>query len=99
VMDGVVGGVRPVSEPSQGKPAASRDLEKREKSVERHDDVSISPEARKAAQIARLVAMTKQLPDIRDGRVEEARENLERGRHNDEAVIRETAQRLLDESL
>lgn len=61
------------------------------------DEVEISPQARRAAEIARLVEITRSLPDVRDDRVDEARANVEDGRHRDEDVIKETARRLLGE--
>jgi anti-sigma28 factor (negative regulator of flagellin synthesis) len=71
-----------------------RERERTERASER-DEVEISPQARQAAEIARLVEMTRSLPDVREEEVERARADVEAGRYRDLGVIRDTARRLL----
>jgi len=91
-----ISGVGGVPRPIDNRPAASRRQEEAE-SVRREDGVEISPEARRAAEVSRLVQTAKSLPDVREDRVERARDNIESGRHHDEEVVRQTAERLIDD--
>ena len=63
--------------------------------MEGRDEVEISREARRAAEVDRLVAITRDLADVREDRVNEARARVEQRRYRDDEVILETARRLL----
>ena len=91
-----ISGVGGVSRPIDNRSTTSRRKEETE-SVRREDGVEISPEARRAAEVSRLVETAKSLPDVREDRVEQARDSIESGRHHDEEVVRQTAERLIDD--
>lgn len=91
-----ISGVGGVSRPIDNRPTTSRRKEEAE-SVRREDGVQISPEARRAAEVSRLVETARSLPDVREDRVEQARDNIESDRHHDEEVVRQTAERLIDD--
>lgn len=58
------------------------------------DALNISPEARVASNIVQFSEAIKNLPDIREARVEQARKNLEDGNHRIAEVVRLVASRL-----
>jgi hypothetical protein len=94
-----VGKVDGVNEPSLNQPRQEEQQRRRAEDARQADKVNISPEAQKAAEIARLVSLVKQLPDVRDDKVNEARARLQSQSPQDEAVNRTIAQRLLDDLL
>lgn len=59
------------------------------------DDVSISLEARAAAEVGRIVALTRSQDDIRAEKVEAARERLLAGSYRDPEVVAKVAEKLL----
>jgi anti-sigma28 factor (negative regulator of flagellin synthesis) len=59
------------------------------------DAVNISSEARVASNIVQFAEAIKNLPDIRQERVQQARENLERGSYRDPAVVGIVAERTM----
>lgn len=59
------------------------------------DGVSISDAAKQAAEVARVVQLSKSSSDIRAERVEAAREKLERGDYKNPEVVAQVAERLL----
>jgi hypothetical protein len=94
-----VGKVDGVNEPSLNQPKQEDQRRRRTEEAREADKVNISPEARKAAEIARLVAKVKELPEIRPDKVAEAVKRLESQKSDDEEVNRTIAQRLLDDLL
>jgi hypothetical protein len=92
-----VGKIDGVNEPSLNQPKQEDQRRRRTQEVREADKVNISPEARKAAQVAELVAKVKELPEIRPDKVAEAVQRLESQDRNDEQVNRTIAQRLLDD--
>lgn len=90
-------GVGGVPRPVEKRPATARREERAEETAPRQDDVTISPEARHAAEVARFVELAKSQDNVREDRVEEARRSIENGEHRDEQAIRETAERVVDE--
>ncbi len=64
-------------------------------SVATGDDVSISAEARAAAEVGRLAALAKSQDDIRLDRVEQAKQNIEQGLYKDPQVVAKVAEKLL----
>jgi flagellar biosynthesis anti-sigma factor FlgM len=59
------------------------------------DDVSISSEARAAAEIGRLAVLAKTQDDIRADRVAQAKQNIEKGLYKDPEVVAKVAEKLL----
>ena len=59
------------------------------------DDLSISSEAKAAAEVGRIAQLTKAQDEIRAERVEAAREKIERGDYKDPEVVAEVAKRLM----
>jgi hypothetical protein len=95
-----IGKIDGVNEPSLNQPKQQEDQRRRRtEEVREADKVNISPEARKAAEVARLVAKVKELPEIRPDKVAEALKRLESQNPDDEEVNRTIAQRLLDDLL
>jgi hypothetical protein len=94
-----VGKVDGVNEPSLNQPKQEDQRRRRAEEAREADKVNISPEARKAAEVARLVAKVKELPEIRPDKVAEAIKRLESQKADDEEINRTIAQRLLDDLL
>ena len=94
-----IGKIDGVNEPSLNQPKQEDQRRRRTEEVREADKVNISPEARKAAEVARLVAMVKELPEVRPEKVAEATERLKSQTAGDEDVNRTIAQRLLDDLL
>ncbi len=92
-----VSGVGGVPRPIENRTTTSRRQKEEAETVRRTDGVDISPEARRAAEVSRFVEIARSLPDVREERVEAARGNIESGRYRDEEVVRQTAERLLDD--
>lgn len=91
-------GVGGVPRPIEKRPAAARSEERAtEEAAPRQDDVTISSEARQAADVARYVELAKSQDNARQDRIEEARRSIENGEHRDEQAMRETAERVVDE--
>ncbi|MCC6145696.1 MAG: flagellar biosynthesis anti-sigma factor FlgM [Candidatus Hydrogenedentes bacterium] len=60
----------------------------------REDDVAISGEARAAADVARIIQVSKSNEDIRAERVEAARAAIERGDYKNPDIVRKVAERI-----
>jgi len=58
------------------------------------DAVSISSEARQASNIVQFSEAVKRLPDIRQERVDAARENMEKGTYRANEIVRMVAERV-----
>ena len=58
------------------------------------DALSISPEARMASNIVQFSEAIKDLPEVRQERVEQARKNVEEGNHRVTEVVRLVASRM-----
>ena len=86
-------------EPFLNRPGQDDQRRRRTDQVRQNDKVNISPEAQKAAEIARLVSLVKQIPDIRPDKVAQARARIEAQVSQDENVTRSVVQRLLDDLL
>jgi hypothetical protein len=92
-----MGEIRPVEhlpDAVESRKTPAREQEKTERTGGR-DEVEISAEARRAAEVARLVEMTRDLPDETEDQVSAAKDNVESGHHKNEEVIKDTARRLL----
>lgn len=92
-----MGGIRPIGnvpEPTEPRKPPPRERDRTEE-VTGQDELEISPEARRAVEVARLVEVARDLPDVREDRVDEARDEIEAGRYRDYDATRETARRLL----
>ena len=92
-----MGEIRPVEhlpDTVESRKTPSRERERTER-AEGRDELEISPEARRAAEIAKLVEITRDLPEIREDEVDEARTHIAERRYRDDEVIRDTARRLL----
>ena len=92
-----MGEIRPIEhlpDAVESRKTPARETERTESTGGR-DEVEISAEARRAAEVARLVEITRNLPDEREEEVSEAESNIESGQHRDEDAIKDTARRLL----
>lgn len=90
-----VKGVTGIPEPSPERSTNVRDRKRTgESGAPAKDGVRISPEAKEAADTARLVQLANEEPDIRAEKVDAAREALERGDYKIPSVIAEVAKRL-----
>ena len=92
-----MGGIRPIGKVPdlpESRKAPSRERDRTEQAAGR-DEVEISPEARRANEVERLVEAARDLPEVRSEQVEEAREELQTEQHRDPDALRETARRLL----
>lgn len=94
-----VGKIEGPREPSLNQPRQEEQRRRRTEEVQRGDHVNISPEAQKAAEVAKFVSLAKTLPTSRPEKVAEARERIQSQNPADEAVNRTVAKRLLDELL
>jgi anti-sigma28 factor (negative regulator of flagellin synthesis) len=91
-----VQGVGGVPEPAPERPVNVRDKRRDEavaSAASESDDVLISSEAQAAAKLASLIALAKQA-DIRQDRVEQAKQALTEGVHKKPTVVAELAQRI-----
>ncbi len=89
-----------VNEPFLNQPRQQEDQRRRRADeVRSSDGVNISPEAQRAAEVARLVSLVKQIPDTRADQVAEAKTRIESQNPQDENVNRTVAGRLLDDLL
>jgi flagellar biosynthesis anti-sigma factor FlgM len=90
-----VRGVGGVPEPSSNRPVDARERKRaEEKGTPVKDGVEISPEAKQAAEVARLSDIARQEPDIRADRVAAAKEQLERGDYKRADVVSKVAERI-----
>ncbi|UCD55965.1 MAG: flagellar biosynthesis anti-sigma factor FlgM [Candidatus Hydrogenedentota bacterium] len=94
-----VGKIDGVQEPSLNQPRQEEQRRRRAEEVQPNDRVNISPEAKKAAEVARLVSLVKQIPDTRQDKVAEARARIQSQAPEDERVNRTVARRLLEDLL
>ena len=94
-----VGKVDGVNEPTLNQPRQEDQRRKRTGEAREADKVNISPEAQKAAEVARLVSLANEIPEVRPDKVAEAKARLESEKSNDEQINRTIAQRLLEDLL
>ena len=94
-----VGKIDGVNEPSLNQPRQEDQRRRRTGEARHADKVNISPEAQKAAEVARLVSLVKQIPEVRDDKVTEAAERIQSQKPGDEEVNRTIARRLLEDLL
>jgi len=96
-------GLGGVPEPKSERPAkvrserdaASRDSGSVTSGSQATDAVKISSEAQAAAEIARILQITKSQEEIRMDRVAAARESIERGDYKKPEVVAKVAERLM----
>lgn len=96
-------GLGGVPEPKSGRPAKlreDRDTPSRESAAvgagaPAQDDVLISSEARAAAEVTRIIQLTRSQETERADRVAAARERLDRGDYKNPEVVAKVAERLL----
>jgi len=62
------------------------------------DEVRISDRARKVQEVSRYIGVVKGLPGIREGKVRESREKVERGEYLTREMAEKTAESLIRES-
>lgn len=87
-------GIGGVPEPVGPKQGTSKAKESDSTTTPSSDGVSISPEAAEAAEVQVVLNLATQVSDIRQERVEEARENIEKGTYKVQDVVRQVAARL-----
>ena len=88
-----------VNEPVLNQPRQEEQRRKRTEQVQSADRVNISPEAQRAAEVARLVSLAKQIPDIRQDKVADASTRIQSQPPQDDTVNRTVARRLLEDLL
>lgn len=91
-----VQGVGGIPEPQPERPVSNRDKRRDEAvstSAVLSDDVLISSEAQAAAKLQSLVALAQQ-DDIRQDRVEQARQAIARGDYKTDDAVHKVAERL-----
>lgn len=90
-----VRGIGGVPEPAPNRPTDVRDRKRaEEKDLPAQDGVKISPEAKQAAEAARLREIARQEPDIRADRVDAAKQQLERGNYRRADVVAKVAEKI-----
>jgi hypothetical protein len=94
-----IGQIGGVNEPSPSQPRKENQRRSGAEETREADKVNISPEAREAAEVARLVSLTNDILEIRDDKVAQATERIEAQEPDDEQVNRTVAQRLLEDLL
>lgn len=94
-----IGKVEGVNEPSLNQPRQEDPKRRRAEETREADKVNISPEAQRAAEVARLVSLVKQISDVREDNVNEAKARLQSQSPQDETLNRTIARRLLDDLL
>lgn len=95
-----VGGIPEPKPEGPGRVRRDRDAEARETTASggaasAKDGVSISEQAKQAAEIARIVQLSKADGDTRAERVEAARERIARGDYKNPEVVAKVAERML----
>ncbi|HRK34165.1 MAG TPA: flagellar biosynthesis anti-sigma factor FlgM [Candidatus Hydrogenedentes bacterium] len=91
-----VQGVGGIPEPTPERPVNSRDKRRDEavaSAAQSSDDVLISSAAQAAAKLTGLVALA-QTDDIRQDRVEQAKQALDRGDHKNPDIVAKLAERI-----
>ena len=95
-----VGNVRGVGgvDPTPNRPETTKQPATANKTGHHADQASISTESKEAFAVVRaLTERVKQEPEVRQDRVDEARQRLESGELDTAEAFRATAERLLDE--
>jgi hypothetical protein len=87
-----------VHEPSLNKARQEEQRQRSAQDVRPADQVNISPEAKQAAEVARLVSLAKKLPDSRPDKLAQAKERLDSQPLQDD-VYRTIARRMMDDLL
>lgn len=73
----------------------TRNLSEDRSALEKQDDVQFSPESQSATEVARFLRESATAKEIRQERVDAAKENLEQGRHKVEEVVHAVAAALV----
>jgi hypothetical protein len=94
-----IGKIDGVHEPVLNQPRQEEQRRRNIEEVRSADDVNISAEAKKAAEVAQLVSIVKQLPETREDKIAGAKERIASQSPQDQNVNRTVAQRLLDDLL
>lgn len=98
-----INGLGGIPEPKSERPASSKNERteaasnsaKAASAAGSQDDVSISLEARAAAEVSRIVALTRSQDEIRAEKIQAARERLLAGSYRDPEVAAKVAEKLL----
>jgi len=90
-----INGIGNVPELTNTKPDPVRDRKKSDtESVGRSDGVQISPEAKQATEVARIVQLSQAQDELRQKEIEEARQNIEQGTYKTVSNILQVAARV-----
>ncbi|MBX7258270.1 MAG: flagellar biosynthesis anti-sigma factor FlgM [Candidatus Hydrogenedentes bacterium] len=88
-------GLGGIPEPAPDRPSNVKDRRRDDsQTTVGKDDVLISSEAQAAARLQQLVQVAKQEPDVRNERVEAARQALEQGNYKKPEVVEAVAKKL-----
>ena len=88
-------GLSGIPEPAPDRPSNVKDRRRDDaKASVGQDDVLISSEAQAAARLQLLVSVAKQEPEIRNERVEAARQSLEQGNYKKPEIVEAVAKKL-----
>jgi len=74
---------------------AARDMSGANAETRTQDDLTISSEAQAAAEVARIIQLTKTLDEVRTDRIAAARERIDRGDYRKPEVVAKVAERLM----
>ena len=94
-----IGKIDGPNEPSLNQSRQEDRRGRRAEEVRKADDVAISPEARKPAEVARLVSLAKEILEVRDDKIAETAARLKSEDSKDPQVNRTVAQRMLEDLL
>ncbi len=90
--------IRRVNGPTESTPVEREGAPRREPvetpAAPVQDSLEISLEGQQASNILKFTEVARNLPDVRNERIEAARANLERGAYREPEVVREVADRL-----
>lgn len=89
-INGIIG----LPEGTSSTQASERSRRVETQNVGSRDAVAISPEAREAANLSRLLRENEQSAEIRQERVEQAKQNLEQGTYKIIDVLKVVASRI-----
>ncbi|MFA6243847.1 MAG: flagellar biosynthesis anti-sigma factor FlgM [Candidatus Hydrogenedentales bacterium] len=88
-------GLGGIPEPAPDRPSNVKDRRRDDAQAPiGQDDVLISSEAQAAARLQQLVSVAKQEPEIRNERVEAARQSLEQGNYKKPEIVEAVAKKL-----
>jgi anti-sigma28 factor (negative regulator of flagellin synthesis) len=93
-MDSNISDTGPVKGPNYYRNSQKKPFKQEVDDSARTDEVEISDEVKERRKVDEWVSLLKQMPSVREDKVEEVRENLEKGRYEQSSVMREVAENI-----